>query len=119
MGEPLNAQVMSIGKSPFRIEQVAEIASPEFTGSSPNVNGKICGATEKMAATRVTRLSKITEIYIYIYVCGCVCMCVRIGSFSFPRFLVSYDKGEGREEGEWIGIIGIESFFFLFFSVFF
>lgn len=46
-------------------------------------------------------------------------MCVRIGSFSFPRFLVSYDKGEGREEGEWIGIIGIESFFFLFFLSFF
>ena len=42
---PLNAQDMSIGKSPLRIEQVAEIASPEFTGSSPNVNGKICGAT--------------------------------------------------------------------------
>lgn len=45
IGSPLNAQVMSIGKSPLRMEQVAEIASPEFTGSSPNVNGKICGAT--------------------------------------------------------------------------
>jgi len=45
IGSPLNAQAMSIGKSPLRMEQVAEIASPEFTGSSPNVNGKICGAT--------------------------------------------------------------------------
>ena len=45
IGSPLNAQAMSIGKSPLRMEQVAEIASPEFIGSSPNVNGNICGAT--------------------------------------------------------------------------
>lgn len=86
MGEPSNAQVMSIGKSPFRIEQVAEIASPEFTGSSPNVNGKICGATEKMAGD--------TEMYI----CVCACVCTKEG---ISRFLVSsYDKGEGRGEEE-------------------
>lgn len=47
IGTPLNAHDMSIGMSPFRIEQVAEIASPEFTGSSPNENGNICGETEK------------------------------------------------------------------------
>lgn len=91
MGVPSNAQLMSIGKSPFRIEQVAEIASPEFTGSSPNVNGKICGATGKMAATRVTRY---TENNRNIYMCAFVYMCM----VRRKEFLVSsYNKGEGRE----------------------
>lgn len=46
-GSLLNIQVISKGASPFITEQVNDVASPAFKGSSPKENVPICGATEK------------------------------------------------------------------------
>lgn len=43
---PLNAQVISIGISPFSTEQAAETESPEFAVSALKEIGPNCGPTE-------------------------------------------------------------------------
>lgn len=42
---PLSAHLMSNGKSPLLIMQLMALLSPGLAGSSPKVNGTMCGTT--------------------------------------------------------------------------
>ena len=46
IGTPLNAHDMSIGMSPFKIEQGTDTESPELATSALNAIGRSCGPTE-------------------------------------------------------------------------
>lgn len=46
MGTPLNAQDMSMGMSPFKIEQGTDTESPELATSALKAIGRSCGPTE-------------------------------------------------------------------------
>lgn len=62
IGTPLNAHVMSIGISPFRIEQGTDTESPQLATSALKVMGRSCGATKSVIEQTIMLHSQMLSV---------------------------------------------------------